>query len=120
MASVATSMDKWQSPRDLARNLQAVMMWMRPDLQLNFFSAVPVFTDEQQSYIALLGEKNEDIWLNAHEKWWDVLSKDDFFCMGPDRSHISKMEWRGSVLTCPWPNDEKSESFNVSVEETGG
>lgn len=41
------------------------------------------------------------------------------FCSGPERSPVSKIEIRGSVLLCPWPVEEQRQNKHYIYLEDG-
>ena len=119
--SALSSLNDWASSRDLAKIPQLHSLDIA-DQKISIFSAVPVFGTE--SYIALLTEKDGDIWqiTNPESHWGkplaDLQKSHQLFCTGPDRSHVSEVQLHGSVLVCPWPAEERQQkSFEVFLEE---
>ena len=120
------SMRDWNSSRDLA-TVDPAQNATISDMQITIFSAVPVFGPDEQ-YIALLTEKDGDIWQDPHSwqhteddrDWWKHGNLDGhwYFCSGPNRSHLTQIVFRGSVLMCPWPPEESDQKmFEVFLED---
>ena len=90
-------------------------------LTLQIFSAVPVF-GEDETYIALLVERNGDAWGDRkHPPWTRNLDTFVMFCAGPDGSHKTQVKTRGNSWVCPWPREEwESKHFKVFLEDKNG
>ena len=120
------SMRGWNSSRDLAFVDPAQTVTIS-EMQITIFSAVPVFGPDD-NYIALLTEKDGDIWQDPiswqHSKddrdWWKHgnLDRNLYFCTGPNRSHLTQIVFRGSLLMCPWPPEESDHKmFEIFLED---
>ena len=109
----------WVSSRLLA-TIPQVHLVRTSSVQFTIFSAVPVFGPED-SYIALLTERKNDIWMKKGDVRWPRRLGRQMFCSGPDRSHLSPAKYRGSVVICDWPREEQNQtSFQISLEDSNG
>eukprot|EP00435_Cladocopium_sp_Y103_P075877 s462_g68.t1 len=114
---VMTSMNDWNSSRDLARVWGVQPVTISPNWTLQIFSAVPVF-GKDESYIALLVEHNGDAVTQGREGWAHEFDTFVMFCAGPDGSHKTQVISRGQTWVCPWPREEReSKQFKEATLE---
>ena len=110
-----TSMNDWNSSRDLARLWRVHNVTISPTLSVQIFSAVPVF-GKDETYIALLLEPS-----NLEEKWAQYFHNFVMVCAGPDGSHKTQVKTRGNTWVCPWPREELDrKQVKVLLEDENG
>ena len=119
----------WKTDRDIAyvSDFEPITWGSveNKSVQLNFFSAIPVF-GKDGNYIALLHAFNGGLQLSFLQ-----TGKLSLFCSGPGGSHRTRVRGLGneggavqkshSVFLCDWPEEEKDlERFEVFFEDGDG
>ncbi|CAK9066612.1 unnamed protein product [Durusdinium trenchii] len=118
---VSNASQSWRSTQDLASVSLSQRMEVYTDeidFELQFLSAVPVFTD-QDNYIALIHNNTA-----ALQKY---VQNHSFFCTGPNGSHRTQLRLSASlraelsIFACDWPKEDgMTGEYDVFLELPNG